>query len=389
MQVLIGFRAYFWCKIPVFRRCNVSLLCGALLACPILVRASSESKPKPASLSLSGTFEDTFAGKHNTAGSFEVQAGHSNALIQMDFESGFREICGTDGRYSFTYQPLASQETDYTNASGMGTISLGRFPTNAHFFQQVLWLVCTRDSEFLTNAQRHRFYFYGDYAEQEVTTEVQMNEAAPYLVASVQWLAPGKLASGTNRYDLALYPEGWLMADLSVTTTSTAAGLTLPSKVIFSRYATHSITNASRLRKLPVRDPGDVRLVGTTVFWFTNVQTIPPPTSFVPEIGGRGANVYDHRRQERIYVGKGRAWAARDILAQHDWTFRVDDADYGVVSRDAQVIRETKVQPYTLFKVGNHSLRIPVSISSLAAIALPCLALLLLGMAAIAWRRRK
>ena len=294
------------------------LLGMTLLACAVATAAHGATEPEAPALTLGGAFEDTFAGNHHQGGAFAVRSCGSNALIDIVFENGSREISGTDGRDAFVYRPFTGQKTPGTSANGIGSIAFGRFPTNAHLIHQLLWLVCTHDPAVVTHLQAHRFPFYGDYNPQEMTPHLKAGQHPPHWATSIQWYAPGKVASGTNRYDSPMYPEGWLKADISVTTTQAAGNLALPVQVIYTQYAQRYITNRAQIRELHARRPEDVLPVEVVVFSFTNAQTDGWLSSYVPELTDQHTRVHDLRVGRVFQAGRGRSWAERDLLAQHD-----------------------------------------------------------------------
>ena len=120
----------------------------------VAICLTSRAGQEPA-FDLSGNFDDIFAGKHGLAGSFTVKAFKTDALIDMTFENGVREVVGTDGHDTFHIYPITDDlRAKFPNPSGLADISNGRFPIDAHFMQQALWLVCVHDPELITNPRR-------------------------------------------------------------------------------------------------------------------------------------------------------------------------------------------------------------------------------------------
>jgi hypothetical protein len=156
-----------------------------LLILPLLVICCALKGDDKSAFVLEGNFESVFAGKHHNAGVFSIRAYGPNALVDVVFENGYREITGTDSQDTFTYIP--STEPNTISNSGRAIISYGLFPTNAHFFEQVLGLVCARDPELHRKLAIYRFPFFGDYSSEEITTKIRTDATSPGLVESIQW----------------------------------------------------------------------------------------------------------------------------------------------------------------------------------------------------------
>jgi hypothetical protein len=276
---------------------------------------------------LSGNFEDVFAGKHNIGGIFTVSAFESNALVDMTFENGFRQVVGTDGHDSFTYIPFTGDSNIIKNANGQAVISYGRFPIDAHEFQQFLWLTCVHDPELITNLHAYRFSFYAKYHTNDVILQVVTNTAPPNLITSIKWFAPNYLVTGTNHYTLAMYPNGYLMAEISTTKTKTNGSEVVPSEVTFNQYNPAPL-NPSDLQKdvkghynLPPRNQTDVVPVEFALISISNVQMNQPLPSYIPEILDKTARINDKRIPEMEVaqvVSSGKWWAARELYKSRE-----------------------------------------------------------------------
>jgi hypothetical protein len=261
---------------------------------------------------LNGSFDDVFVGKHLIGGLFTVEACGSNALVDMTFENGYHQISGTDGRDTFTYWPPVDREPPLTPLPGSATISYGRFPTNAHFFTQILWLASVNDPELLTNLSTFSFPFYGDYNPGEMVPQIKTSGTPPDWVTSIQWYAPGYAhGGGTNRYRFSMYPNGWLVAEVSVTATNLVGGMALPTKIIFTQYTQHFVTNALQLKNKElshIRPPGDVLPVEVVVFSVSNSQPSQALSSYVPEFLDKTAIVDDKRVGGHFRSLSGKWW---------------------------------------------------------------------------------
>jgi hypothetical protein len=280
-----------------------------LLAICYVSRASQE----PAFV-LSGNFEDVFADKHDLSGSFTARAFESNALIDMTFENGFREVVGTDGHDTFTYYPFSDDRTIITNANGIAYISYGRFPKDAHFVQQVLWLVCVHDPELNTNLPSIRFPFYGIFSTNDIVPRVITNSTPPNFITSIKWYAPNYILLGTNRYRSSLYTNGWLLAELAVTKTQPIGNAPIPTEVRFTQYKTRFYTNINQFREVPTRNPDDVLPVEHAILSITNIQADNPLSSYIPEILDKTARINDTRiGMGVIKVASGKWWTAREL----------------------------------------------------------------------------
>jgi hypothetical protein len=270
---------------------------------------------------LSGNFEDVFADKHNNGGSFTVRAFESNALVDVTFESGYRQVVGTDGHDTFTYSPFTGDRAIIKNANGQADISYGRFPKDAHFFEQVLWLVCVNDPELITNLHTFRLPFYGNYNTNEIVSQVNTSSTPPNLITSIKWYAPNSILAGTNRYKLAMYTNGWLLAEIVVTRTKPIGDAIIPSEVTYTQYKTRSITNINQISELPTRSPNDVLPVEVALFSITNFQADSPLSSYIPEILDKTARVNDKRIPEMgvvKVVSSGKWWTARELYKSRE-----------------------------------------------------------------------
>jgi hypothetical protein len=317
MAILILGVIKFGLRRRPFSSSFVSICRFCILASSFLMTCCvSNADEKPAFI-LKGSFDDTLMGKHFNGGFFIVRAYESNALVDVMFENGYREITGTDGRDTFTYNPFTGDKTTVKNWNGIANISSGRFPTNAHFFEQVLWLVCVHDPELLTNLQSVKFPFYGDFQPKEIVSQIRTSGVLPDLVTSIKWYAPGKVASGTNRYESVVYPEGILLAEVAVTETKAVGEMTLPTKFIYTQYSSVPVTVTnlkSQFGELRARNPDDVVPVEVAAFSITNAQADQPLSSYVPEILDKTAHVNDKRTKLGwVQVDSGKWWTVREV----------------------------------------------------------------------------
>jgi RNA polymerase sigma factor (sigma-70 family) len=273
---------------------------------------------------LEGHFEDVLAGKHINAGAFVVEARDPKALVDVTYENGYREMTGTDGRDSFTYSPLTGDETSVTNgnglagiSNGLADISYGCFPTNAQFLVQVLWLVSVQDPDLVKSLRNIDFPFLRNYYPGEIVPQIKTNENAPGRAVSIRWYAPNYLhGRGTNRYSLAFYTNGWLMAELKVMATQPGGEAALPKEIVYTHYQTHSVTNALQLKdpeQIRNRVPDDVVPVEIATFSVTNAQVGRPLSSYLPQITDQLVLVQDRRINKRVWVESKRWYDLHDL----------------------------------------------------------------------------
>jgi hypothetical protein len=263
---------------------------------------------------LKGTFTDKFANKPKWGGSFEVRASGTVALIHTTFPNGYHEFVGTDGRDTFQYAPFSGDKT-IKDPHSLATISSGRFPADGSFHSQMLWLAVTGDQDMLTNLQAFKYQFCGDYRPEEITASVATLESQPKWLASVKWYAPHTLAVGEARYDLAMYPKGWLTAELSVTFTNAGSGVYLPTGAFFTRYKTFAITNAAQRSELYPRQRDDVQILERVEYLVTDARVESRLSTYVPEIVDKTAVVEDKRIGRVVQLASsGRWWAVRELL---------------------------------------------------------------------------
>jgi RNA polymerase sigma factor (sigma-70 family) len=298
-------------KMMAWMKARMVIIVGAsvLLAAggaTVAVKEIAASRACPAFV-LKGDFEDVFDGKHDLAGTFTFSICESNALIDMTFENGIREVTGTDGKDTFTYYPM-----------GRANISPGRFPANAHFFGQILWLVCVNDPELLASLPKLRFSnsFDARYKPGELTTQVRKFGVFPDLIKSLRWYAPGYVYSGgmANRYDLSLYPNGWLNAEVSVGSTTNVGKMNFPLTINYTQYRTKSETNMTKFLKLEKTITGreDVDPVETCLFSITNVQIEQPISSYLPQITHPLVLTQDDRINKQVWNEAKKWYDLRD-----------------------------------------------------------------------------
>jgi len=266
--------------------------------------------------SLSGHFDDVFAEQHQFAGTYAVHASGAVALVDMRFDYGYREYVGSDGDSTYVYVPFTGDRTGIPNPNSQATIAPGHFPKHAHFFTQVLWLVSTHNTEVISNLQTAVQPFYRGYEAQEIRVEIKTNVTSPYLIKSVEWYAPAKMANGTNRHDLPMYPNGWLLAEIEVVETQTIGTINLPQRIKYTQYITRPISAPAELHVL--RNPRDVKTVEVAEFTITNAQIESPLSSYIPEIVDTNTVVTDARNGVLVRVASGKWWHERSAFLQND-----------------------------------------------------------------------
>jgi len=262
---------------------------------------------------LEGKYENVFADKHNNAASFVVKAFGSNALFDITFENGFRQLAGTDGKDSFQH-----------DSSGLATIRNGRYPAEANDAEKLLWLVCVHDNQLIAEMGKQRFNFYGYYNSTDIVTQVTTNDHPPFLVTSIKWYAPNSIVIGTNRFPLFQYPKGWLLGELAVTKTNLIGFAAVPGEVSFTQFKqrpfkiANPITNQIATPKgidntLTTRSPVDVDPVEYSVFTITNSQADQQLASYIPKILDPSAHIIDRRNGNLTFkVLSGKWWTVQE-----------------------------------------------------------------------------
>ncbi len=292
----------------------------------VAICLTSRAGQEPAFV-LSGSFDDTFAGKHGLAGSFTVNAFGSNALIDMTFENGVREVVGTDGHDTFHFYPITDDlRAKFPDPNGLADISNGRFPIDAHFMQQALWLVCVHDPELITNLPNTRFQFYGYHNTTDIVSQVITSSDPPNLITSIKWYAPNTM--GPNHYKIAMYPDGWLLADLTVTKTELIDNVTIPGEVRFNQYVMRTV-DRSQFGNLPIRGSNDVEPVEVALISITDSQVSSPLPSYIPMILDKTARINDKRINDKGFVStrvlrvdSGKWWTVREFYKARMATVR-------------------------------------------------------------------
>ena len=293
---------------------------GLLLVSGIIVVPQLESNGNTSAFTLSGHFEDVFAGRHNKAGDFVVKASGTKALVEVISENGYREITGTDGRDAYAY------------IGGAACISSGIFPTNylVSFENQLLWLISVRDLDSLAQLKQIRFYFYKDYSPEEITILTQTNGTAPGL-ASIRWYAPNYIhylqGDRTKRHESASYPKGSLIAEVKISETQLIAGRVLPKEIVFTQFQHHFSSNTQPIadqNQIPKYEPEDVVPVEVDTYSITNAQIGKPLPSYLPVISEDSVQVHDLRisNNKQVWI-KSRKWY--DLATESGMTNQIGD----------------------------------------------------------------
>ncbi len=226
-----------------------------------------------------------------------------------------------------TIPSLVIQTLLKTPAGGQ-SFRTGRFPTNAQFTAQILWLVSVHDPKLLTDLQTIRFpfdaHYYTNDTDLQIVPKITTSQASPGLITSIKWYAPGFVpGSGTNLYRIAGYPKGWLMAQVSVVGTNVGQ-LTIPAEAVYTDYNTRFVTNTAQLSELRnITSPDDVLPVEVITFIVTNAQVEAPLPSYVPEILDKTARVDDKRSGMGIvHVVSGKWWTVGTDIANYKTSAR-------------------------------------------------------------------
>jgi hypothetical protein len=322
VKLILGTNAFTWPrKISAKRAANAMLpraIASAIMLTHALAAASPLAEVSRPAFVLQGTFTDEFNEKPYCDGRFEARAHRSDALIDMTLRNGFRELAGTDGRDTFTYCPV-SGGSGATNVHSLAYISEGRFPANASFYSQLLWLAVTSDRQTLTNLAAFSHHFYGDYRSDEITAAITDVPDQPGLLESVKWYAPNTIGSGKAQQKLAFYPDGWLTAELSVRYTNAGSGVRLPAGAVFTRYKLFAITNAAQISDMHARRRDEVQPLERVAYVAASVHLESPPASYVPEIVDKTAIVDDKRIGRRVELASsGKWWAARELIQREE-----------------------------------------------------------------------
>jgi RNA polymerase sigma factor (sigma-70 family) len=293
--------AWTHAKKPIVVGVGILLAAGTATMVVKEVEKNRNHAPESTAFILNGYFEDVFAGKHQNAGSFMFRACGSDALVDVTFENGFREITGTDGRDTFTYTPFTGDKAMFKSWNGQATISHGRFPTNAHFFAQILWVVCVDNREFSSKLPNLPYSIGLGYEPGELTKKIEKTGADPDSVTSIRWYAPGYAPTGGSKtqYKLALYPGGWLKAELDLVGTTNLGKNAIPGRIIYNQYVMKGGSNYAEFVQLQktITGPDDVNPVETCTFSVTNAQREQPLSSYVPQAWDSYTIVNDTRTQ--------------------------------------------------------------------------------------------
>lgn len=293
-----------------------------MIGLTVICQSLAKGQQKTASF-LTGKFEDVFANKHDLGGTFTIHAFESNALIDMTFENGFHEMVGTDGHDTFTYIPFTGDSNVIKNPNGQAIISYGRFPRNAHLFQQFIWLACVHDSALLTNLPMTKLSFYAGFTTNEISVQIFTNYSGS--INSVKWYAPNSRLIGTNHLKAPAYPKGWLFAELDVTMTNlqkiSGKVISIPSKITFNQFVMkpfdYKQTDFQRSNEL--RNPDDVLPIETALIGFTNAQLEQPLSSYIPKVVDKTARIIDRRMGNTVFqVRSGNWWDARELHAKRE-----------------------------------------------------------------------
>jgi len=294
---------------------RASTVFGTLLI--LLFSTSSALRADTSGFFISGTFDDTINAQPQNAGSFTVNASQSNALVNITFDNGYRELVGTDGADSFLFIPFTNcptcESTGETNSRAI--IAPGRFPAEAHFLAQVLWIGTTHDPNLMTNLARLQCPFYGSFKPEDIRIVASSATNGSHEVHYIRWYAPNHFSNGTNRYENATYPAGWLMAEISFPSEEDYRNG--GTSIRYVVYNTISETNVTTLRRLVANGGHGSNDVATNeVVTFTIVDGAPDKLpSYVPMLTSKSVRVNDKRTQVGwVMTTDGKWWKVGNVL---------------------------------------------------------------------------
>ena len=90
--------------------------------------------------------------------------------------------------------------------------------------------------------------------------------------------------------------------------------MTLPTKIIYTQYATHVVTNALQFKEeLHDRAPNDVLPVQVLVFSITNAQVDQSLSSYLPQITDQLVIVRDKRINKQVWIESKRWYNLQDL----------------------------------------------------------------------------
>jgi hypothetical protein len=116
-----------------------------------------------------------------------------------------------------------------------------------------------------------------------------------------------------------MYPNGWLLADLTVTKTKLIDNVTIPSEVTFNQYVMRTV-DESQYDNLPIRGSNDVEPIEFTLISITNSQVSSPLPSYIPMILDKTARINDKRINDKGFVST----RVRRVDSGKWWTVRED-----------------------------------------------------------------
>jgi hypothetical protein len=178
------------------------------------------------------------------------------------------------------------------------------------------------DSELSTNLQNYPLSFFAGYNNTDIVAQVTASGVPPNLITCIKWYAPNTILVGTRRYKLSMYPNGWLIAQLSMTKTNLVDNRVFPGEITFIQYKTRPAEmpdQQGHIASMPVRSPDDVTPVELGVFSIANFQTEHPLSTYIPEIPDKTAVVTDRRMGNLMIrvASSGKWWMARELYEQH------------------------------------------------------------------------
>lgn len=249
-----------------------------------------------------------------------VNAWRSNALVDVTFENGYRQVVGTDGQDSYIYIPstVAGQNS---NTVSTGMISYGRFPTNAHLFVQVLWLACVSDAALMKKLKDINMPFFERYKASQFRMDLKLTPPPYSGVHSIKWYAPGYIVPprSTNQYKLTLYPNGWLADEIVVDRDAEHGDI--PTNILFVHFRMQAVTNAYQLQTpFHAKSPDDVLPVEIADFQVTNTWYTKPTQSYIPKTPDSTTIIDDQRIGKTVRVASGKWWASKELWHSRERT---------------------------------------------------------------------
>jgi hypothetical protein len=225
-----------------------------------------------------------------TISQFTVVAAATNALIEIVYHDGSREICGSDGSDSYVCY-IAPPSNLGTQHLARAFVSIGQYPRHGSTDAQVLWLAYIPEPRLRDDHNTLPFQGCDGYSPEDMRVQVAKTNLLTGLPEDISWRAPGELVDGTNRYGLVYYPNGYIQSRLLILETTSISGRALATRILYQQFDPENPS--------PDRTTNEVSRF-QIMYEVTNIVALETKTAFLPPVKPPGIRVTDSRFTNRF-----------------------------------------------------------------------------------------